>query len=72
MKRGFLSPGLRVWIIAQILFIVWAILGSEMGIPVRTISVFGSIGMVLFVILALSAISVLRRLNLAKGGIEVI
>jgi len=61
MKRGFLSPGLRVWIIAQILIMIWFLIGFKLEIPVRTLSIAGSIGIVLFTCLGLLIVYFLNK-----------
>lgn len=56
-----LTTGEKVWVLSVVLFLIWAIIGNSLGVPVRTVSIYGSIGMVLFVVLALSIIFVLRN-----------
>jgi hypothetical protein len=46
------STGEKIWIISIILFAIWVYIGYKLGIDTMTISVYGSIGMLLFVILA--------------------
>jgi|GEM_PF-3495256 hypothetical protein len=62
MKRGgFLTPGLRVWMIVQILFIAWMIIGSKMEIPTRILSIAGSIGLIILTALGLLGIYFFRK-----------
>lgn len=55
------TTGEKVWGISIVLFLIWAIAGNSLGIPVRTISIYGFVGMILFVTITLSIIFVLRN-----------
>jgi hypothetical protein len=50
MKNLF-TTGEIIWITSIILFGIWVYIGYKLGIDTMTISVYGSIGMLLFVIL---------------------
>jgi hypothetical protein len=56
-----LSLGEKVWCISIILFGVWVIIGNSLDIPIKTISVMGSIGMILFVAITLLSIVILKK-----------
>jgi len=45
------TPGEKIWILSIILFIMWVIIGSKFEISYFLISILGSIGMIIFVIL---------------------
>jgi len=51
--------GEKIWIVSIILYCVWVLIGFKLQIPYELISIYGSIGMFVFVIL----INLLRFLN---------
>lgn len=55
------TTGEKVWAISIVLFLIWAIAGNSFGVPVRTISIYGFVGMFLFVVITLFTIFVLRN-----------
>ena len=58
-KKKFFTIGEKIWILSIILFITWVIIGLKFEIPIHTISILGSIGMIIFVFLG----NLIRLLN---------
>jgi len=46
------TTGEKIWMASLILFIVWVLIGFHMNIPCLNTSLIGSVGMIIFVILA--------------------
>lgn len=50
-KMKIFSIGEKIWIISLILYIVWVLIGIKLEQSPETISIIGSIGMIVFVTL---------------------
>jgi len=59
--KNLLTTGEKIWMSSILLFYVWVAIGLSLEIPNRIISLFGSIGMVLFVAMAVLGIIFLRK-----------
>lgn len=46
-----LTSGEKIWIVSIILYLIWAIIGIKLKYSHFNISVIGSIGMILFVVI---------------------
>jgi len=52
MKKVF-STGEKIWIVSIILYLIWVLIGIKLHISLFNISIFGSIGMIVFVIISM-------------------
>jgi|AntAceMinimDraft_18_1070375.scaffolds.fasta_scaffold1040156_1 hypothetical protein len=46
-----MTVGEKIWSLSVLLYLVWAFVGLQYGISSESISIFGSVGMISFVII---------------------
>ena len=56
-----MKTGEKIWASSIVLFGIWVLIGNSLDIPVKTISAMGSIGMILFVVIAILSVIILNK-----------